>query len=249
LKYPILLIATITMLSIPTPAADAPSHERYHFKPLLGSSHWWALRQLRGNVSGKRILDIGAGGGGIGRAVRGEHPEKLVAVEIDTRSHPVLQECYDVVTSDITPVSNLRFDWIVLLDVLEHLPKPFDYLQGLRGLLNPGGKILISVPNVAHWSVRLPLFFLGSFEYQALGIMDGTHLHFFSRKGFLRLCKSLPNTDIVELSASIEPFELALPRYMSDNFIYRALLPVRHWLSCLLPGLMAYQHLGVLQAE
>jgi 2-polyprenyl-3-methyl-5-hydroxy-6-metoxy-1,4-benzoquinol methylase len=237
------------MLSIPTPAVDAPSHERYHFKPLRGSSHWWAINQLTGNVAGKRILDIGAGGGGIGRAIRPEHPEKLVAVEIDTRSHSVLQECYDVVTTDIAPVSDLRFDWIVLLDVLEHLPKPFDYLKGLRDLMSPQGKILISVPNVAHWSVRFPLFFLGSFEYQALGIMDGSHLQFFSRKGFMRLCKSLPRTEISELSASIEPFELALPRYLSDNCIYRGLLPVRHRLACFLPGLFAYQHLAVLQAS
>jgi 2-polyprenyl-3-methyl-5-hydroxy-6-metoxy-1,4-benzoquinol methylase len=242
-------ITAATMLSIPTPAADAPAHERYHFKPLLGSSHWWALKQLGGNVTGKRILDIGAGGGGIGRAIRAENPEKLVAVEIDTRSHSVLQEAYDVVATDIAPVSDQRFDWIVLLDVLEHLPKPVDYLRGLRGLMSPHGKILISVPNVAHWSVRFPLFFLGSFEYQALGIMDGSHLQFFSRKGFLRLCKSLPGTTISELSASIEPFELALPRYLSDNFIYRALLPVRHRLACLLPGLMAYQHLAVVQAS
>jgi 2-polyprenyl-3-methyl-5-hydroxy-6-metoxy-1,4-benzoquinol methylase len=241
---------TITaMLSIPKPAFDAPSHERYHFKPLRGSSHWWALNHLRGHVAGKRILDIGAGGGCIGQAVRSEHPEKLIAVEIDTRSHSVLEECYDLVTTDIASVSAFRFDWIVLLDVLEHLPKPFDYLKGLRALMSPHGRILISVPNVAHWSVRFPLFFLGSFEYQALGIMDGSHLQFFSRKGFLRLCRSLPNSKIAELSASIEPFELALPRYLSDNFIYRALLPVRQRLACVLPGLMAYQNLAVLQAS
>lgn len=236
------------MLSIPSPAANAPSHERYHFKPLRGSSHWWALKQLLGAVSGKSILDIGAGGGGIGRAIRPEQPKQLVAVEIDTRSHATLKKYYDVVTTDITPLSDQRFDWIVLLDVLEHLPKPFDYLQGLRGLMKPDGRILISVPNVAHWSVRFPLFFLGSFEYQALGIMDGTHLHFFSRKGFLRLCKSLPSTTITELSASIEPFELALPSYLSENYIYRAILPVRHQLARLLPGLMAYQHLAVINA-
>lgn len=236
------------MLSIPTPAADAPAHERYHFKPLRGSSHWWALNQLRGDVTGKSILDIGAGGGGIGRAIHPENPDNLVAVEIDTRSHDVLKEWYSMVVPDIAPVADRRFDWIVLLDVLEHLPKPFAYLQGLRSLMKPGGKILISVPNVAHWSVRFPLFFWGSFEYQALGIMDGSHLHFFSRKGFLRLCKSLPNTTISELSASIEPFELALPSYLSDNSLYKALLPLRHHTACLLPGLMAYQHLAIIQA-
>jgi SAM-dependent methyltransferase len=237
------------MLSILKQASDAPVHERYHFKPLRGSSHWWALSRLAGKVTKKCILDIGAGGGGIGRAVKSEAPELLVAVEIDTRSHAVLQECYDIVTADLSQISHMRFDWIVLLDVLEHLPKPMQYLQGLRSLLNPGGSILISVPNVAHWSVRFPLFFLGSFEYQALGIMDGSHLQFFSRKGFLRLCNALPQTTITEVSASIEPFELALPPCLSDNAIYRVLLPVRHHVACTLPGLMAYQHLAVIKAD
>lgn len=235
------------MLSILTQSSDAPVHERYHFKPLRGSSHWWALQHLTGHVSGKRILDIGAGGGGIGRSIKGEHPAQLVAVEIDTRAHTVLRQSYDLVTADIDDVVNQRFDWIILLDVLEHLPKPLPYLQSLRALLHPGGAILISVPNVAHWSVRFPLFFLGSFEYQALGIMDGTHLQFFSRKGFLRLCKSLPETTIAEVSASIEPFELALPRYLSENPLYRLLLPLRHALARCLPGLMAYQHLAVIR--
>lgn len=237
------------MLSILKQASDAPVHERYHFKPLRGSSHWWAVKRLTGNVTNSCILDVGAGGGGIGRAIKGENPQLLVAVEIDTRSHSVLKECYDVVTADLSPIAHMRFDWIVLLDVLEHLPKPLQYLQGLRSLLNPGGSILISVPNVAHWSVRFPLFFFGSFEYQALGIMDGSHLQFFSRKGFLRLCKGLPHTTISEVSASIEPFELALPDYLSDNPLYRSLLPVRHRLACLLPGLMAYQHLAIIKAD
>jgi 2-polyprenyl-3-methyl-5-hydroxy-6-metoxy-1,4-benzoquinol methylase len=236
------------MLSILKQAADVPVHERYHFKPLRGSSHWWAVRHLTGKVSGKRILDIGAGGGGIGRAVKKESPRELVAVEIDTRAHPLLQESYNLVTEDLSAVGSAPFDWIILLDVLEHLPKPLQYLQGLRALLSPGGSMLISVPNVAHWSVRFPLFFLGSFEYQALGIMDGTHLQFFSRKGFLRLCRSLPETKITEISASIEPFELALPSYVADTAAYRMLLPVRHSLACLLPGLMAYQHLAVVKS-
>jgi hypothetical protein len=94
--------------------------------------------------------------------------------------------------------------------------------------------------------VRFPLFFLGSFEYRSLGIMDGTHLQFFSRKGFLKLCRALPDCKVIEASASIEPFELALPTWLSDNAIYRALLPIRHALARALPGLMAYQHLALL---
>lgn len=239
---------SLYMFSILTQGLDAPVHERYLFKPLRGSSHSWALQQLRGRVTGKKILDVGAGGGGIGRAIRGEHPDHLAAVEIDTRAHSILQSWYDRVEIDLTPISGMRFDWIVLLDIIEHLPDPLEYLIKLRNLLNPGGQLLLSVPNVAHWSVRFPLFFLGRFEPRTLGILDSTHLHFFSRKKFLKLCSSIPEASITSLSATIEPFELALPSWISTNFLYRALLPIRHSIACSLPGLMAYQHLAVIQA-
>ncbi len=235
------------MLSILSKDINTPVHERYNFKPLMGSSHWWALKHLKGQVAGKKVLDVGAGGGGIGRSIRAEVPQKLVAVEIDLRAHETLKNHYDLVTTDIEPVRSERFDWIIILDVLEHLPKPALFLNELRGLLAPGGSIMISVPNVAHWSVRIPLFFWGSFEYRSVGIMDGTHLQFFSRNSLKKMCRNVEGTKIVELSASIEPFELALPHWASNNRLYRWLLPFRHLLARTFPGLMAYQHLAILR--
>jgi 2-polyprenyl-3-methyl-5-hydroxy-6-metoxy-1,4-benzoquinol methylase len=235
------------MLAILSKDINSPVHERYNFKPLRGSSHWWALNHLKGQVAGKRILDVGAGGGGIGRSVKSEGPKELVAIEIDLRAHETLKQCYDRVLTDITPIKDERFDWIVILDVLEHLAKPASFLADLRKLLAPGGAILISVPNVAHWSVRIPLFFWGSFEYRSVGIMDGTHLQFFSRRSFMKLCKSVEKAHVEDYSASIEPFELALPAWASNNMIYRGLIPLRHWAARTLPGLMAYQHLALLR--
>lgn len=226
--------------------SGVPAHERYLFKPLSGSSHMWALRHLAPHVRGRSLLDIGAGSGWLGRSLRSQHPQELVAVEIDTRSHHVLGDAYDRVLSDIHSLRDESFDFIVLLDVLEHLPKPIDFLKSVRSLLKPHGEILVSVPNVAHWSVRFPLFFLGRFEYSSLGIMDGTHLQFFSRRGFLNLCHAVPKCRIAEVSASIEPFELALPDWAWNNPLYRALLPVRQLAARTLPGLMAYQHLAIL---
>lgn len=228
---------------------DKPPHERYLVKSFQGSSHSWALQHLRGQVSGRRILDIGAGAGGIGAAIREESPRNLVAIEIDTRSHAHLSTIYHQVYTDISPVGGSQFDWIILLDVLEHLSSPSDFVQSLRPLLATGGKILASVPNVAHWSVRFPLFFCGSFEYRPLGIMDRTHLHFFSRKSFHRLFRSLDGCNIVETSGSIEPFELTLPEWAYQSFIYQGLIPVRHWLARAFPGLMAYQHLAIVQCR
>lgn len=226
---------------------DAAPQERYVFKPSYGSSHYWALRRLSGQVSAKRVLDIGAGGGGIGRAILPERPAQLVAVEIDPRAQTALRQTYGEVHDSIEPLVGRQFDVIILLDVLEHMSDPFGFLRQVEGLLAPGGRIAISVPNVAHWSVRFSLFFCGRFEYRSRGILDRTHLQFFSRRRFRELCTSLPSCTIESLNASIEPVELVLPSWAVRNPLFGLLSRIRAGVARALPGLMAYQHLGVLR--
>jgi SAM-dependent methyltransferase len=242
------MVATQQQLT-PSNQCEAPVHTRYAFKPLRGSSHWWALSQLAPAVAGKSVLDVGAGSGWLGQALRQHAPGRTVAIEIDTRSHPVLHSLYDQVLEDPTALDGQSFDFIALLDVLEHLPKPIEYLKRLRRLLAPSGTILLSVPNVAHWSVRFPLFFLGRFEYRPLGILDQTHLQFFTRQSFIALCKSIPDSHLKSVSASIEPLELALPRWIWSNPGYQAITPARQTIAMMFPGLMAYQHLAVITAS
>jgi 2-polyprenyl-3-methyl-5-hydroxy-6-metoxy-1,4-benzoquinol methylase len=218
------------MLSAMVLPAEASPQERYVFKPSFGSSHHWALAQLAGRLAGKRILDIGAGGGNIGRIIRPEGPTELVAVEIDTRAHPLLERTYTEIHTSIEPLTGRQFDYVLLLDVLEHLADPFDFIQKLRPLLAPGARLVISVPNVAHWSVRVPLFF-------------------FTRKRLRELCESVPGATLENISASIEPVELALPRWVCDNALFGALARVRKVVAELLPGLMAYQLLTVVRVK
>jgi SAM-dependent methyltransferase len=237
------------MLSSTKSSVHTPVHEKYRFKPLRGSSHYWALKQMRGKLRTSRVLDVGAAGGGLGKCVRDEHPIALVAVEPDTRAHDTLCTIYDSVQSSVGALSGELFDWILVMDVLEHTPSPEVFLSEIRKLLAPGGRLLISVPNVAHWSVRIPLFFWGSFEYKPLGIMDRTHLHFFYKRSFRRLCSSLPGCRLVSESASIEPFELALPRWLGQSALYRALIPVRLGLARTFRGLFAYQLLAIMETS
>ena len=68
---------------------------------------------------------------------------------------------------------------MLLLDVLEHLLDPTDVLQNVRQLLEPGGHVVVSVPNIAHLSVTIPLLLRRRFTYQDSGILDRTHLRFF----------------------------------------------------------------------
>jgi len=73
------------------------------------------------------------------------------------------------------------FDVVMLSDVIEHVPSPDKLIRLSMLALRPGGYMLISVPNVAHWSVRLNLL-RGRFDYEAVGIMDATHLRWFTER-------------------------------------------------------------------
>lgn len=236
--------ASETMVKALKLPLEATPQERYVFKPFYGSSHHWALGQLAGSVAGKRVLDIGAGGGGIGRAARDQSPQELVAIEIDPAAQAPLRETYDEVHASIAPLKGRQYDLVIMLDVLEHMSDPFGFLQELRPLLAPGARLLISVPNVAHWSVRFSLLF-GRFEYGSRGILDRTHLYFFSRRRFKQMLRSIPDGMITELNGSIEPVELVLPAWAYENPIFRVCSQIRCWFARKLPGLMAYQHLGV----
>jgi O-antigen biosynthesis protein len=74
------------------------------------------------------------------------------------------------------------FDYIVCADVLEHLIDPWKVLAELVTYLKPNGRFVTSIPNVRHWSVWLPLILRGHWEYREAGIMDSTHLRFFTRR-------------------------------------------------------------------
>lgn len=74
-----------------------------------------------------------------------------------------------------------EYELISMADVLEHLVDPWAALRQLRERTNAGCRLLLSVPNVRHYKVSLPLLLKGEFRYTDQGIMDRTHLHFFTR--------------------------------------------------------------------
>lgn len=139
---------------------------------------------------GARVLDIGCGTGSISgmiRELRGAdvlgiepHPER--AKKAETEGIKVVNGVY----SDEIPRNHGRFDIVLFADVLEHLTDPAHILEQVKSALAPNGRVLASIPNVAHWSVRLRLL-AGVFEYQPTGIMDATHLRWFTRDGARRL--------------------------------------------------------------
>jgi hypothetical protein len=129
------------------------------------------------------------------------------------------------------------YDYTLLLDVIEHLQAPDDFLVALRGAVarNPNAEILISTGNVAFIVVRLMLL-IGQFNYGKRGILDLTHHRLFTFGSFRR---SLDQAGfvILETKGVPAPFPLAI----GDNSISAFLLSVNRWLIAIARGLFAYQ--------
>lgn len=225
------------------------AHSRYQFKPFPGSSHSWALQQLAHVNATSTVLDIGPGSGSIGQHLKeAAKPAYLAAVEIDPATIAELngRSIYNVIVTDIQELSGQTFDYILLLDVLEHVPQPEKFLAQSLAALKPGGCLLISVPNIAHWSIRISLLF-GFFEYTERGLLDKTHLHFFTRRRFRQICKISATCQLELEGSSIEPAEFVLPQWLVNSAPYRALRRIHLACAQVIPGLLAYQHLGCIR--
>ena len=140
---------------------------------------------LRRLGTGHRVLDVGCGGGALAEAAQ-VSGNRVTGVERDFESaaraaaRGVLVVAHDATDLDgLAPRIGGPFDRIVFADLLEHLADPASVLAGYRRFLAPGGRVLISVPNVAAWTVRLALL-CGRFRYADSGIMDRTHLRWFT---------------------------------------------------------------------
>jgi len=135
-----------------------------------------------------------------------------------------------------------QFDAIVFGDVLEHLRNPRSVLEQLSKLLKPGGRILISLPNVANIWVRLNLLF-GRFNYTRVGIFDESHLRFFTLKTAKELAADA-GLDVISASATPIPLPLILPATSKGRAF--SFLHVLNWgLTRLRKTLLGYQFILV----
>jgi 2-polyprenyl-3-methyl-5-hydroxy-6-metoxy-1,4-benzoquinol methylase len=132
------------------------------------------------------ILDIGCGAGDNARVIRLKRPTaQIVGITLSSdeadlaREHLADVHVIDLDSSDLSFLGNRHFDAVVLSHVLEHLKDPVAVLRRALRYLRPGGQMLVAVPNVMEYRCRLR-FLTGRFEYEDCGIMDRTHLHFFT---------------------------------------------------------------------
>jgi SAM-dependent methyltransferase len=122
------------------------------------------------------------------------------------------QYCREMIVGDIETIdlTNLGpYDAIVFGDVLEHLRNPREVLQKMHKTLTPGGKVLMSLPNVANIWVRLNLLF-GNFTYSRVGILDESHLRFFTLQTMKQLADE-SGLDVISINATPIPLPVILP--------------------------------------
>lgn len=139
---------------------------------------------------GVRVLDVGCGTGSVTLITNRDRGNDVVAIEPDPERARIARSrgltVHNGILDDAFMANHERFDVVMASDVLEHTPAPVEFLGGMIRAAKPGGLILLSVPNVAHWSVRLNLL-MGRFNYEAVGIMDATHLRWFTEKSLKAL--------------------------------------------------------------
>ena len=189
---------------------------------------------------GGKLLDLGAAGGELGEAVRG-HFQRTFGFEYQVDCIADLRERFDqVVVTDLEKLKRLpgSVDAIVCADVIEHLRDAPALLRLIREGLAPGGYLFVSVPNIANITVRIGLLF-GIFEYRERGILDNTHLRFYTMRTIRR---DLENAGfrVIAVRGSSIPIRLIVGRFTPD-FILRAGERILSILTRLWLSLFAYQ--------
>ena len=142
-----------------------------------------------------RVLEMGCGSGATLAWIRGLYPEaKVHGIEIVPDIARIAASVGDVICGDVEkldfPYDEDYFDYCVMGDVLEHLHEPIDVLKKLTKYMKPDGRIILSMPNVKHWSVMLPLIMQDKFTYEDAGILDRTHLKMYTKSEILKLVKN-----------------------------------------------------------
>lgn len=216
----------------------------------------WGLLRLWGDRRGKDVLDVGCG-----FATTSQYIERLGNRVSGVESSPeavsvARSRIGEVIEGDLQKFSTDRkFDAIILADVLEHLAWPIGVLRRYTQMLKDDGRVFISLPNIGLWSTRLGLLF-GRFQYADTGVLDRTHLRFFTRRSALDMMRSADLTVVRRTynPGLLRPFVPLAKQMMGSNSdpgsildskAYRLYLktayPIERGVARLWPGLLAFQ--------
>jgi len=221
------------------------SSNPYVIKKDPWSSHSQILKWLHSIPGKKKIIEVGVAEGILGKLDQ-NRDYRLIGIEINEHWANQAKNYYDqIIVGDIQTVDENLFtasDCVILADVLEHLPDPQSTLHRISGSIPFGSSIILSVPNVANIWVRVNLLF-GKFNYTERGILDKTHLRFFTRSTFIRMINEA-NLNLVDLKYTPIPLSLVHP-FFSNNPIGSLIANLLNIITKLFPTLFSFQMMAL----
>jgi 2-polyprenyl-3-methyl-5-hydroxy-6-metoxy-1,4-benzoquinol methylase len=146
--------------------------------------------------STKICLEFGCGFGGFSTLVKERFDAESWAVEIDAIAAQEAAKKLDrVINADalesLHKIPDNYFDCIILFDIIEHLVDPYSLLVGIKRKLTSQGVIVVSIPNIRYYRTFADLVLHGNWDYEDEGILDKTHLRFFTYKSIVKMLKQL----------------------------------------------------------
>lgn len=208
------------------------------------SSHTLLYRHLQAQgIAGKTALELGVGDSALTRRLH-EQGAIVDCIELDPDAVRAVAPFARRVWNEDLGITRLaqiaeRYDIVIAADILEHLLHPEEILAQLKTCTKKGGRLLVSIPNVANVYVRLNLM-LGRFPYHTKGLLDRTHLHFYTRKSAERLVAKT-GWEIVARDYSSIPVAMVFPFLRKRGF--RLWLQALRGATLLFRGLFCYQYL------
>lgn len=227
-------------------ATWVPNPSEYGLKQEEGSSHQTIIRLIAEMPPGK-VLDVGCSSGLLSSQIRalGHY-----VVGLDDHEEPGVRERVDDFhVADLDhglPSIGSDFDIVIAADVIEHVRRPEALLAEMAGKLSVDGRLIISTPNFGHWYPRARVA-VGAFDYDRRGILDETHLRFFSRRGLMRTFRRA-HLRVESLDYSGLPFTV-LQSGAQQGTSGRALSKVDRALVKARPTLFGYQFIAVLSRK
>lgn len=212
----------------------------YHDKASAWSSHSLIAKQIHFLPAHSKVLDVGTASGTLARMCL-NRSLRLFGIEPNEEwagmASPLYEKIWVGSIVDIEGEPLFGYDAVVLGDILEHLSDPQAVLQKLVNIQSSGCLFLISIPNIANIWIRFNLL-LGRFDYTDRGILDRTHLRFFTRKTLVTMVKQT-GLEITSIQVTPIPLELVSPFFSTSlgQWLYALLASLTH----LLPSLLGYQ--------
>lgn len=173
------------------PATSDPTHV---YRREIDTAQRSSLSVLAALVApGSHVLDLGTGGGALGRHLHESKGCRVDGVTLSAAERDEALSAYDrLEVLDLEDpawaerFADRQYDVVICADVLEHLREPEQVLRACRRLLRPDGWLLVSIPNVAYAGMIVELMH-GEWRYGREGLLDRTHLRFYTRRSFTRL--------------------------------------------------------------